>query len=198
MQSRRAGTVCLCVWICITQPTPGRSQSAALKVHKSWMFWPVITRPPAFQPCRVPDSDRQPSSLGLKQTLWNVLMGRELILGLNLSGSLVPPQVYIPAPHSPSLISWKQIVRTLKDVRHLGHYWYVWKFEFQTSAITLMALSLGTTIRDDFIQIPLFPDETLMLAMSAVKKKKGGWNMFFYKTQAFAAFAMTFFSRCSC
>lgn len=86
-----AGTVCLCVWICITQPAPGRSQSAPLKVHKSWMFWPVITRPPAFQACRVPDSDRQPSSLGLKQTLWNVLMGRELILGLNLSGSLVPP-----------------------------------------------------------------------------------------------------------
>lgn len=145
------------------------------------MFWPVITRPPAFQPCRVPDSDRQPSSLGLKQTLWNVLMGRELILGLNLSGSLVPPQVYIPAPHSPSLISWKQIVRTLKDVRHLGHYWYVWKFEFQTSAITLMALSLGTTIRDDFIQIPLFPDETLMLAMSAVKKKRGGGTCSFTK-----------------
>lgn len=92
-----AGTVCLCVWICITQPTPGRSQSAPLKVHKSWMFWPVITRPPAFQACRVPESDRQPSSLGLKQTLWNVLMGRELILGLNLSGSPVQPQVYHPA-----------------------------------------------------------------------------------------------------
>lgn len=86
-----AGTVCLCVWICITQPTPGRSQSAPLKVHKSWMFWPVITRPPAFQACGVPESDRQPSSLGLKQTLWNVLMGRELILGLNLSGSRVQP-----------------------------------------------------------------------------------------------------------
>lgn len=100
-----AGTVCLCVWICITQPTPGRSQNAPLKVHKSWMFWPVITRPPAFQVCRVPESDRQPSSLGLKQTLWNVLMGRKLILGQNLSGSPAQPQVYHPATLCPSLKS---------------------------------------------------------------------------------------------
>lgn len=51
----------------------------------------VITRPPAFQACGVPESDRQPSSLGLKQTLWNVLMGEELILGLNLSGIPIQP-----------------------------------------------------------------------------------------------------------
>lgn len=46
-----------------------------------------------------------PSSLGLKQTLWNVLMGRELILGLNLSGSspTVPTQVYVPAQRRPSV-----------------------------------------------------------------------------------------------
>lgn len=60
-------------------------------MDKSWMFWPVITRPPAFQACGVPESDRQPSSLGLKQTLWNVLMGEELILGLNLSGIPIQP-----------------------------------------------------------------------------------------------------------
>lgn len=45
------------------------------------------------------------SSLGLKQTLWNVLMGRELILGLNLSGSALQPQVYHQAPLSPGLTS---------------------------------------------------------------------------------------------
>lgn len=92
VQKPRSWKQHVCVFeYALHNPAPGRSQSAPLKVHKSWMFWPVITRPPAFQACRVPDSDRQPSSLGLKQTLWNVLMGRELILGLNLSGSSVPP-----------------------------------------------------------------------------------------------------------
>lgn len=89
-----AGTVCLCVWICITQLMPGRSQSASLKVHKSWMVLACDHQAACFSDPQSSTERQTASSFGLRQTLWNVLMGRELIFSLNLSGSLVQHKVY--------------------------------------------------------------------------------------------------------